>query len=83
MPADAGILELDAGKSVTFEIDTLKLIKDGIHFPNGGMRVYFNFIFGDKMVRNFFYYYSATHDAMVEALKWGYFFMVIMSVFSF
>lgn len=49
VPANAKIFELDAGKSATFEIDTLKLIKDGISFPNGGMRVYFNFIIGNAI----------------------------------
>lgn len=69
VPPSVAVFSLDAGASATFELNTLKLVKDGLQFPNGGMRVYYNFIFGNVIQRNFFYYYSATHDKMVEELK--------------
>lgn len=33
------------------------------------MRVYYDFVIGEQVVSDFFYYYSACHDKMVEALK--------------
>lgn len=61
-------LELKAGESVSGEVNALLL--DGVEWPRGGMRVYFDVAVGEKAVNQFFYYYSAVHDPMrEEALK--------------
>lgn len=59
-------LELEAGKSVDFEVNCLKLRQQ---FPNGGMRVYYTFGVGNLVCANFFYYYSSVHDNMVAACR--------------
>lgn len=50
---------------VVGEINTLKL--NGINWPNGGSRIYFVFNMNGEKAYNFFYYYSAIHDAMRKA----------------
>ena len=63
--AESKPLVLKAGESVTAELDTLAV--DGIEWPRGGQRVYFDFLLGEKSANNFFYYFSAVHDPMREA----------------
>ncbi len=68
IPADVRSAQIDGGKSVTYEVNTLAL--QGIAWPRGGRRVQFTFAVGEKSATNFFYYYSKLHDPMVdEAVK--------------
>ena len=65
---DSKPLLLKAGESVSTELDTLPI--EGVDWPRGGSRVYFDFVLGEKSVNNFFYYFSRLHDPMrAEALK--------------
>ena len=60
-------VQLKAGESVTGTIDTL--LADTVEWPKGGVRVYFDFVLGEKTATNFFYYYSRIHDEMREAAQ--------------
>lgn len=61
-------LALKAGEEVSGEVNALLL--DGVEWPRGGSRVYFDIAVGERAMNNFFYYYSAVHDPMrEEALK--------------
>jgi hypothetical protein len=62
---DSKPLTLKSGETVSGELDTLPV--EGIEWPRGGMRVYFDFQLGEKSANNFFYYFSATHDPMRDA----------------
>lgn len=65
---DTKPLELKAGEEVSGEVNALLL--DGVEWPKGGSRVYFDIAVGDRAVNNFFYYFSNLHDGMREdALK--------------
>ncbi|MFO0864451.1 MAG: hypothetical protein U0744_07345 [Gemmataceae bacterium] len=59
---------LKSGETVVGIVNTLTL--DGVNWPRGGSRVYFDFALGEKTATNFFYYFSNLHDSMrEEALK--------------
>lgn len=61
-------VRLRPGEKVSGTINTLLL--DGVEWPRGGWRVYFDFCLGEKSTSNFFYYFSAWHDRLrAEALK--------------
>lgn len=60
-------VKLKAGESVTGVIDTL--LADGVEWPRGGQRVYFDFVLGEKSANNFFYYFSQLHDPLREAAQ--------------
>lgn len=60
-------VELKPGESVSTEIDTL--LAEGVDWPRGGQRVYFDFVLGEKSVPNFFYYFSRLHDPMREEAR--------------
>lgn len=60
-------VKLKAGESVTGVIDAL--LADGVEWPRGGQRVYFDFVLGEKTANNFFYYFSQLHDPMREAAQ--------------
>jgi hypothetical protein len=55
---------LAAGQSVSGVVDTLLL--DGVQWPRGGSRIYFQFGLGELAARNFFYYFSDLHDKIRE-----------------
>ncbi len=55
-------LSLKAGESASGEVNSLLL--DGVPWPRGGSRVYFDVAVGDRTANNFFYYYSAVHDQL-------------------
>lgn len=61
---DTKPLELKAGAEVGGEVNALLL--DGVEWPRGGSRVYFDIAVGERAVNNFFYYYSDLHDPMRE-----------------
>lgn len=61
-------LKLKAGETVSGELNTLPVA--GIPWPNGGSRIYFDFVLGEKSVNQFFYYHINVHNAMRdEAIK--------------
>lgn len=60
-------VKIKGGESVTGTIDTL--LADGVEWPRGGQRVYFDFVLGEKSANNFFYYFSQLHDPMREAAQ--------------
>ncbi len=59
-------VQLKAGESVSGIINTLTII-DGVEWPRGGSRVYFDFALGEKTASNFFYYFSQLHDPIRDA----------------
>jgi hypothetical protein len=60
-------VKLKAGESLVGTIDAL--LADGVEWPRGGQRVYFDFVLGEKSANNFFYYFSQLHDPMREAAQ--------------
>lgn len=56
-------VEIEPGKSFSFELNTLEL--QGIDWPRGGSRVQFTFALGDQAQTNFFYYFSKHHDKLL------------------
>ncbi len=60
-------VQLKAGESASGVIDTLTV--DGVEWPRGGSRVYFDFALGEKTASNFFYYFSDLHDPIREAAQ--------------
>lgn len=57
-------LALKAGEEVSGEVNSLLL--DGVDWPNGGSRVYFDIAVGERAMNNFFYYHYKVHDALRE-----------------
>ncbi len=67
--ADVRSVRLEAGASVTTEINALKL--KGVGWPRGGSRVYLRFALGEKSGESFFYYLSRHHDKLREQAQSG------------
>lgn len=59
---DSKPLALKAGEGVSGEVNSLLL--DGVQWPRGGSRVYFDVAVGDRTANTFFYYFSAVHDQL-------------------
>ncbi|KAH0571684.1 hypothetical protein SS50377_25874 [Spironucleus salmonicida] len=67
LPENITQVAFSEGETKTFEINVLKLKSMKIEqWPRGGMRVYIQFVLGDIIESNFFYYSSKHHDALVE-----------------
>lgn len=66
-PDGVKAVSLKPGESVSTTIQALKL--EGPAYPRGGSRIEFRFCLGERAVTQSFYYFSAHHDKIRDAIR--------------